>query len=245
MTAFQPEFFDEFLHSDEEEVEKPHDFVWPSDNPLEIPTLRLDMQAQAVIEPSACWGTISRRESKHVATWHFYADDYRFEQLWKTPEDILHVKPINAVEPNFSALDSMPYAFGLNQIYKKRWIARWWQEQGIRIFADLYVGEKYAKMNYLGLPKGWRAFATRGQAENPQAAVETYHQAREWAGGDIVFFCYAGGKTQAEALRDARIPVILTDFYRHQNISTWIESQSDKGNLNSKYHIFNNDPRGS
>jgi hypothetical protein len=221
-----PELFPEFIRPPEPEPPRPQDFVWPSDNPMEIPCLRVDMQALSVVEPSACWGSVSRRDTRNVSTWHFYADDYRFEQLWKTPEDVLITNPVNCVEPNFSSLDSMPYAVGLYQIYRKRWIARWWQEQGIRIFADLYVGEKYQKLNYAGLPKGWRAFATRGSAEHPQNAIDSYHQAREWAGGDIIFFCYSGGKPQAMALRAAGLPVILADHFRDENISTWLTMQN-------------------
>lgn len=234
LSDHQPELFPEFVGLTAPEVERPYDFVWPSDNPMEIPSLRLDMQAVTVVEPSACWGTCSRSETRHVRTWHFYSDDYRFEQLWKTPEDVLATNPVNCVEPNFSSLDSMPFAYGLHQIYKKRWIARWWQEQGIRIFADLFVGEKYIQLNYLGIPKGWRAFATRGNGAEPQIAVDTYYQAREWAGGDIVFYCYSGGKKQARALLDARIPVILSDYYRHTGVSTWLATQADQGNIQIK-----------
>lgn len=65
-------------------------------------------------------------------------------------------------EPNFSLFDTTPLAYGLNLIYKKRWIARYLQECGVKIYVDLHVSDKFKNYNSYGVPDGYNAFATRG-----------------------------------------------------------------------------------
>lgn len=72
------------------------------------------------------------------------------------------------VEPNFSLYDTTPIAYGLQLIYKKRWIARFWQECGAAVYADLNVARKFAEYNRLGIPDGYNAFATRGYADREE-----------------------------------------------------------------------------
>lgn len=208
------------------------DWVFPANNALEIPTLRLDRMASAILAPSACWGTVSRRETRNISTWHFYTDDYRFEALWKSPGAVVATGARICVEPNFSALSEMPWPVGWYNLYRKRWIARWWQDQGIDIIADLHVGEKYSAWNWLGLPPGWRSFAVRGSAQDPQAALKAYAAAREFAGTpDILFYVYGGGIAQARALRDAGMPCVMADHYRDQDASRWLAGASPPGLL--------------
>jgi hypothetical protein len=204
----------------------PLDIVWPTDNPLEIPTLRFDRQASVIVAPMACWGTVRRRDQRNVNSWHFYTDDYRFARLWTHPQDVVATGAKVCVEPNFSALDSMPFPVGWNNLYRKRWVARWWQDQGIEIIADLYVGAKYQAHNWMGIPKGWRAYATRGSAEDPESIVSLFYRASEHAGTDqILYYVYGGGITQARVLRDAKIPVVLSDYYRDHDASWWLATK--------------------
>lgn len=90
-------------------------------------------------------------------TLHFYTDDYRFNAIYEHPERILQHNPAQIVEPNFSLFNETPIAFGMQAIYKKRMIARQMQEQGIRVFVDLNVANKFCAFNLLGVPKGWSA----------------------------------------------------------------------------------------
>ena len=90
-----------------------------------------------------------------AGTLHFYTDDYRFQSVYDHPEKILQHNPANIVEPNFSLFNETPIAFGLQHIYKKRFLARACQEKGIRVFVDLNVAPKYYKVNFLGVPRGW------------------------------------------------------------------------------------------
>lgn len=125
------------------------DCIFPTDNDAEVPMLRLDMQPEFCDIPFVCFGEQKRTfQMNGCGTLHFYTDDYRFSVLYEHPEKILQHNPRNIVEPNFSLFNEMPVAFGLQAIYKKRFIARAMQEKGIRVFVDLNVAAKFYKLTF-------------------------------------------------------------------------------------------------
>jgi len=140
------------------------DCIYESNNKFDIPTLDITKQAGKVVIPVWPWGAQSRLR-QGVATFHFYVDDYRFEAIWKDPVKVLASGCRQVVEPNLSLSDATPIAYGLHQIYKKRWITRYFQECNILAYADLNVAPKFYEYNQMGLPKGWNAFWTRGYAD--------------------------------------------------------------------------------
>jgi hypothetical protein len=127
-------------------------------------------------------------------TLHFYTDDYRFQSVYEHPEKILQHNPANIVEPNFSLFNEMPVAFGLQAIYKKRFIARAMQERGIKVFIDLNVAAKFYKLNMLGVPMGWSAFCTRGYSDRLNYLEFEWQLAKSYAGDNpLLFVIYGGG----------------------------------------------------
>lgn len=136
------------------------DVLYPSDNIFDIPVLRLDRQAGFLVVPLSAYGT--GRKMTNAKTIHFYVDDYRFDALWKFPARLLATKAKAIIEPNFSTFDTMPLSLGLQFIYKKRWLARYYQENGFEVYADLNVSSKFYEYNRMGIPQGYNAFATRG-----------------------------------------------------------------------------------
>ena len=90
----------------------------------------------------------------------------------------------------------MPVSFGLQAIYKKRWIARCMQGKGIGVFVDLNVAQKFYQLNMIGVPRGWRAFATRGYSDRLNNLAFEYSIAKDWANGkEPLFVIYGGGDT--------------------------------------------------
>ena len=138
------------------------DCLYESNNRYEIPNLLIEKQAGKLLLPLVSYSSMRRRLT--AQTVHFYVDDYRFENVWKSPAKVLSGKIAAIVEPNTSLFDTTPIAYGLNQIYKKRWIARYWQECGLLVYADLNVSSKFYDYNRMGIPDGYNAFATRGYA---------------------------------------------------------------------------------
>lgn len=121
---------------------------FPTDNPAEIPVLRLSQQADFLDQPVLPWGGQSAhwrasRASEFRGTWHFYVEDAKFSSLRHHPDRPLSTAAPTLVEPNFSLDNSTPFWLGLEVIGRKRWISRFWQSQGRRILVDLHVPEKY------------------------------------------------------------------------------------------------------
>ena len=174
------------------------DAVWATDNDFDVPLLAEGLQADSVILPFVAWGAQTRKK-RMPGTYHFYVEDYRFDYLWKNPAGLVNTFCQNCVEPNFSIYDQMPLPVALWATYRKRWIARWWQSKGIKIFVDLNVAEKYAKLNLLGVPKGWKAYCTRGYQARLDATEREYALACEHAySKDILFVVYGGGRLVSE-----------------------------------------------
>lgn len=170
------------------------DCLFPSDNQMEIPTLRLDVQPKYAEIPFLCFGEQKRtKDMKGQGVLHFYTDDYRWSSIYEHPEKILKHNPGSIVEPNYSLFNETPVAFGLQGIYKKRWIARAMQDLGIPVFVDLNVANKWYAINLFGVPKGYGAFCTRGYSDRLPALEYEYMIAERVADGNLNFFIVCGG----------------------------------------------------
>lgn len=180
------------------------DSLFPTDNDLEIPTLKLDMQPKSVAIPFVLFGETRRSfKMQGQGTLCFYTEDYRFNTVYEHPEKITYMQPANIVEPNFSLYDETPISMGLNQIYKKRWIGRAMQQRGIRVFVDLCCSPKYYKLNLMGVPRGYASFCTRGYSHQVEHLAYEYEIAKMVAdGNELTFVCYGGGKPCKDFCRD-------------------------------------------
>lgn len=193
------------------------DVLYDSDNIYEIPNLLLEMQAGRVELPLSPWGANSRLR-KDVATYHFYVDDYRFEKLWKDPINLLTSGCKAIVEPNCSCHDQTPIAWGIQLIYKKRWLSRYLQECGIKVYADLNVSHKFIEYNKMGIPKGYNAFFTRGLDDWMVSLESDLQVAREISGLDNPnLIVYGGGKKVQQFCRENNL-LYITDFINAKKI---------------------------
>jgi hypothetical protein len=184
------------------------------------------MQASYCDLPFVAWGTVSRK-SRMPGTWHFYVDDYRYEALWKNPNRLLETGCINIVEPNFSVYQQTPPAVSNFQIYRKRWLARYWQSRGIRVFVDLNVSKRFYEDNLTGVPDGWSAFVTRGYQDRIYALKDEYGLARAISGKqEPLFIVYGGGK-------DAQI-------YCQDHNLIWIPDQEEVSKQAKKVKLLGN-----
>lgn len=190
----------------EEEAEKADFFammlgdrIYDSNNEFDIPNLQLDGQpTSGLLLPFSGWGADTRAK-KGISTYHFYVEDYRFTNIWNNPISVLESGCAELVEPNLSLFDTTPIAYGLQQIYMKRWIARFWQECGAKVYADLNVAQKFSNYNRLGIPNGYNAFATRGYADRQEYLKMEIQIAREISGKDNPnMIVYGGGETIRE-----------------------------------------------
>jgi hypothetical protein len=189
------------------------DVLFPTDNDLDIPTLDIARQAEFVVLPFCRWGD-RPRTSIQPGTYHFYTDDYKFNRLWTKPNNLLATGCSQIVESNFSTNDQMPLSVGIWAIYRKRWLARYWQHYGVSVIVDLYVSPKFQAINLYGVPRGWQAYCTRVTMAQYDHAEQDYETAREHADGRPVLFVVYGGARAVEELCQARGWVwIAEDMY--------------------------------
>ena len=192
--------------SDEEEREEPTDeektafyfrmlgdFVYPSDNEFDIPTLLTNNMPVHLELPVTPWGAEARYK-KMMSTYHFYVDDYRFEQLFKDPIKLLTSGCHAIVEPNCSIHDQTPMAHAIFQTYRKRYLCRYLQECGMQIWVDLNVSPHFEEINRLGVPDGYNAFCTRGVKGWLNTTERHWEMAKRISGLEKPnMFVYGGG----------------------------------------------------
>jgi hypothetical protein len=173
---------------------------WPTDNEWEIPSLDASLQVERCTLPLLAWGSAGRRH-KAAGAWHFFCDDYRFSTVWKNPYQVVDTAPNWVCEVNASLADDDVAAVALWTIYRKRWISAFWQSHGVPIAVDLNVPPRFQPLNLLGVPSGWKAFATRGKANELAVLESEYRLAEKHAGGVPLFVVLGGGEAVAAVCR--------------------------------------------
>jgi hypothetical protein len=171
------------------------EIVWPSTNQFGIPALDPQGLADTLVEPFKIWGE-SARTDHMPGTYGFYTDDYKFTGLWKHPDQLVQSGCQVAIEPNFSIRPRMPFPVALYELFRKRWLARYWQSQNVKVIIDMNVGWNYLPLNFLGVPKQARMFATRAHKGEHDLLGKVFHLCQQFTGVDeIVFVVYGGGHT--------------------------------------------------
>jgi hypothetical protein len=183
----------------------------PSDNEYDVPSLRMDRQATSIAPPVIPWGSLARG-TEHGGTWVFYVDDYRFSALLHDPLQLPETSCNSTAEPNITLFDQMPRYAVLEAIGRKRRAARVWQDAGINVLVDLNVPMRRIADCMLGVPAGWRAFATRGYAARIHDLETEHCVATEWAGGEPLLLVYGGGRDVEQKCRSLRGAVYVPDF---------------------------------
>jgi hypothetical protein len=193
---------------DSDEITIALDSIWPTDNAYSVPSLLPELQADQVAGPVTTWGTQGARRPMR-GTWHFYTADSKFDPLWRRPHRVLYSRPAAVCECNFSTIEQSPFAFSLWNIYKKRWLARYWQAAGLRVFVDLNVDADLnapsaavggARPNLLGVPAGWAAYSSRAHADRPENLLPEWETAREHSGKEHPLFLVVGGGRRVKQL---------------------------------------------
>lgn len=112
----------------------------------------------------------------------FYVDDYRFEGWFLAPH-VYTAKALNAglttiVSPNFSVYSYMAEALQIFQVYRARWMGRYFQEAGLKVIPDAYWGNQYHRhFVNAGIPKGAPVISIQIQTVGTEAEAKLMAQA--------------------------------------------------------------------
>lgn len=87
---------------------------------------------------------------------HFFIDDYRFENVWIRPtaglERVMAAEVV--LTPDFSVYTDFPRAVQIYNIYRSRWIGRFWQDNDIKVIPTVSWADKESfDYCFLGIPK--------------------------------------------------------------------------------------------
>jgi hypothetical protein len=164
--------------------------IFISDNEWGIPVLDVTMQCTKKHTLIETWGRNARHNTRMPGMWHFYTDDYRFTGIWRDPDVLIKTGSLAAIEPNFSTSEIHPKAEVLYNIWRKRWLAKYWQFNGVETVVDLNVAPEFWDLNLLGVPKGWKSYATRWYARFDDINWQ-FEKAKQHAeSDDITFFVF-------------------------------------------------------
>lgn len=153
-------------------VELKEDAIFSSSNEWDIPDLLPEMLYDGPL-PKTSWPDEPEDGDPLLMVWNstgldekmrgnilcYYTDDYRFEVLWndafETIKRVLPCQPAAAISPDFSLWSSDPLALQLWNIYRARWVSRYWQECGIKIIPSLAtsINPECRKFAHAGWPK--------------------------------------------------------------------------------------------
>ncbi len=75
---------------------------------------------------------------------HFYQDDASFERIWNQPRKYLPIlqKFAGVISPDFSLYRDMPLVMQYWNIYRNRAIARWLQDNGVKVITNVRWGDR-------------------------------------------------------------------------------------------------------
>jgi hypothetical protein len=79
-------------------------------------------------------------EQKHrSATVHFFEDDDKFDEVWNNPPKyVAKLRQYRQVlSPDFSQYGDMPAAIQIFNVYRNRWCAAYWQQQGLVVIPTI------------------------------------------------------------------------------------------------------------
>lgn len=103
---------------------------------------------------------------------HFFIDDYKFICAWREPERYVeNLSKFKAIiAPDFSLYTDMPKTLQILAHYRRQWLARYWQENGIDVIPDIVWGnEDSYDFCFDGLPKNSSvAISSLGVRRDPE-----------------------------------------------------------------------------
>lgn len=119
------------------------DWLFETDNEYGFPVVRSSPNFSAVdLLPFHMAKSLLKDDLNKAV--HFFIDDYKFEQIWRTPFKYvpMFLKYGNIVSPDFSVWSVQPYTLNLFNMYRSRWCARFYQEMGVNVLIDVRWADK-------------------------------------------------------------------------------------------------------
>lgn len=149
-----------------------------TDNALGVPAVLPVQLSQLPNVPLLPWRSIKfDRITKQQAV-HGFVDDYRLETSWNSPERGLKYAQqfAFACSPDFTLSPEYPLALNFYQLYRARWVARYWQNNGVLVVPCVgWAAADSFDYAFVGIPENSVvAIATYGIRNNPELFAAGY-----------------------------------------------------------------------
>lgn len=148
----------------------------PTSSKWGIPDMRLDMipedfdvagvwaSREQAVEPGLLflWHSNKFPEDCKGGVCAFYTDDFRFENICREHKATVEAAELlmsrnfaAAISPNWSLWRNMPHAVMVYRTYCVRYVARYWQEMGLKVIPDInWADEASYDFCFDGIPHG-------------------------------------------------------------------------------------------
>lgn len=129
----------------------------------------------------------------------FFLDDYQFERVWNKPEVYTQMlkKYKCVLSPDFSLFNDFPKAIQIFNHYRKHWVARYWQDNGIKVIPTIaWSDEDSFEWCFDGEPKNSvvavSSLGCWSNAESKKAFMKGYEKMIEVLNpSKILIFCHS------------------------------------------------------
>lgn len=110
-----------------------------------------------------------RNKTNREKTVHLFLDDYMFEPLWTNPRRYVDMLQFfnGMISPTFSIWSNQPYALNLFNMYRSRWITRFFQELNVPVLVDVrWADEDSYPYCFSGIAKNTHVIVNTGGTRN-------------------------------------------------------------------------------
>ena len=116
---------------------------------------------------------------------HFFIDDYQFERVWNRPTQYLEKlrKYKCVLSPDFSPYGDMPLATQIYNHYRKHWVAKYWQSNGITVIPTIRSSSDERSLDFYldGEPKNSVvAYSSMWISDKSEESQKMFR--KEWGG---------------------------------------------------------------
>lgn len=139
------------------------------DDPYNIPMLKRESFKPEDLVPYH--ETLRPKKKAWDNTVHFFLDDYKFESVWNTPlKTLSRIQKIGtALTPDFSLYLDYPIALQIFNVYRNRWLGRYWQEHGVAVIPTVSWSDKRSyDFCFRGIPKNSAVAISTVGTKNPE-----------------------------------------------------------------------------
>ena len=146
---------------------------YDENNPWDIPCVYPGMRELTGEEKAISFNyAITYTGDKDETICHFFTDDYQFERIWNNPDKYIPMlRKFKAVAaPDFSMSDDFPTAIKIYNAYRRAWLTRYFQEQGVIMLPTAkWGGADTLEYAFAGIPKRSPVCVTAaGIVKNPK-----------------------------------------------------------------------------